>query len=92
MRAFATQELRCSKCNEKYRRTPLTGKCVKCGAKLLMTVTKGGITKYLPIASRLAKEYDLSRFTQEKIELWEEYIKSLTDNGKIKQRTLVSFF
>ncbi len=92
MRAFATQEMRCSKCNEKYRRPPLTGKCAKCGSKLLMTVTKGGITKYLPIASRLAKEYNLSRFTQEKIELWEEYIKSLTDNGKVKQRTLMSFF
>ncbi len=92
MRAFATQEMRCSKCNEKYRRPPLTGKCVKCGAKLLLTVTKGGITKYLPIASRLAKEYHLSRFTQEKIELWEEYIKSLTDNGRVKQRTLMSFF
>ena len=92
LRAFSTQEMRCGKCNEKYRRLPLNGKCAKCGGKLLMTVTKGGITKYLPIAIRLAKEYDLSRFTQQKMELLGEYVTSLTDNGRVKQRTLLSFF
>ena len=60
--------------------------------RLLMTVTKGGITKYLPLAIRLAKEYNLSHYTQQKMDLMEDYVKSLTDNGRVKQRTLLSFF
>jgi DNA polymerase II large subunit len=47
LRSFSQQNFRCLDCKLKYRRVPLSGKCNACGGKLLLTVAKGGITKYL---------------------------------------------
>ena len=38
IRTFAGQQFRCDECNTKYRRVPLSGRCQKCGGKLLLTV------------------------------------------------------
>ena len=47
-RGFFSQEMRCTKCNAKYRRIPLSGKCQKCGNdNLILTIHRGGIVKYM---------------------------------------------
>ncbi|HLD76435.1 MAG TPA: DNA polymerase II large subunit, partial [Candidatus Norongarragalinales archaeon] len=56
LRSFSKQIFRCVNCPTKYRRVPLIGKCRKCGGKLLLTISKGGIEKYLNISKRMADE------------------------------------
>lgn len=94
LRAFSTQTFRCIKCNEKFRRPPINGKCTRpgCPGKIVLTVTKGGITKYLPIALEMVKDFELGAYTQQRMELAREYIDSLTDNPRVKQKTLSDFF
>lgn len=94
LRKFSVQEFRCVKCNEKFRRPPLSngGKCPKCGNKVILTVNRGGIGKYVPKAIKLCKEYELDDYTKQRMELIEENLESLTNNPKIKQQKLSDFF
>lgn len=94
LRKFAIQQFRCVKCNEKYRRPPISngGKCPKCGNNVILTVNRGGIEKYIPRAFKLCKEFDLDNYTRQRMELIEEYVISLTNNPKIKQQKLSDFF
>jgi DNA polymerase II large subunit len=94
LRKFALQTFRCVKCNKKYTRPPLSnaGKCTKCGNKIILTVNRGGIEKYIPRAIRLCKTFNLDNYTIQRMELIEEYVESLTNNPKIKQQKLSNFF
>ncbi|MFW9895366.1 MAG: DNA polymerase II large subunit, partial [Candidatus Thorarchaeota archaeon] len=94
LRKFSVQEFRCVKCNAKYRRPPLSnaGKCPACGNKIILTVNRGGISKYIPRALRLCKEFNLDEYTIQRMELIEEYVESLTNNPRIKQHQLADFF
>ena len=92
MRSFSTQSFRCIKCGAKFRRVPLSGKCLECEGKVVLTVTKGMISKYLPKAMMLIERYDLGNYTKQRMNLLQQYILSLTDNPKVKQSKLSSFF
>jgi DNA polymerase II large subunit len=94
LRKFSVQEFRCVKCNEKFRRPPISnnGKCPKCGKKVILTVNSGGIEKYIPRAQKLCKDFDLDHYTIQRMELIEQYVESLTNNPKIKQQKLSDFF
>ncbi|MFX0188237.1 MAG: DNA polymerase II large subunit [Candidatus Hodarchaeota archaeon] len=94
LRKFGVQEFRCVKCNTKFRRPPISndGKCTFCGNRVILTVNRGGIEKYIPRALKLCKEYDLDKYISQRMELIEEYIESLTNNPKIKQQKLSDFF
>ncbi|NCC70980.1 hypothetical protein EOM09_05340 [bacterium] len=92
-RAFARQKLRCVKCNTKYRRIPLSGKCNVCGGKLIMTIHEGSIKKYLQIAKDLIKNYGLKPYLYQKLEIAEEDINSLfKDKDTENQKALSDFF
>ncbi|MFW9882189.1 MAG: hypothetical protein ACFFG0_54690, partial [Candidatus Thorarchaeota archaeon] len=68
------------------------GKCPKCGNKIILTVNRGGIEKYIPRAIKICKNYKLDEYIVQKMELIEEYVESLTNNPKIKQYKLGDFF
>ncbi|NJE46142.1 DNA-directed DNA polymerase II large subunit [Thermococcus sp. GR7] len=92
LRSFTRQEFRCVKCNTKYRRPPLTGKCPKCGGKIVLTVSKGAIEKYLPTAKMLVTRYNVLDYTRQRICMTEKDIKSLFENVfPERQRTLMGF-
>lgn len=76
LHSFSRQRFRCSSCNAKYRRVPLSGKCNKDGGKLLLTISKGGIEKYLITATDLANRYDLDPYTKQRIKLIKDEIAS----------------
>lgn len=91
LRSFTRQEFRCVKCNTKYRRPPLTGKCPKCGGKIVLTVSKGAIEKYLPTAKMLVTHYNVIDYTRQRICITEKDIKSLFQNVFPEtQRTLLA--
>lgn len=72
LRAFGEQKFRCVECNAKYRRIPLSGKCNKCGGKLLLTVNYGGIKKYLEISKQIAEKYGLGDYLKQRLGLIEK--------------------
>lgn len=90
-RAFSRQLFRCTKCNEKYRRIPLVGKCEKCGGNLILTIAQGSVKKYLEIAKRLVNQYQLSPYLGQRLELVEEEIASLFEKEKKEQKSLFNF-
>ena len=90
-RAFSKQKVRCTKCGAKYRRMPLTGKC-KCGGNLILSVSKGSVTKYLEISRDLVNRYPVSHYLEQRLEIQEFGINSLFESDKSKQSSLDVFF
>ena len=91
LRAFTTQKFRCKGCNKKFRRMPLLGKCTACKSDLILTVYRGGIEKYLPVAIQLVKKYGLSEYYAQRLYMIEEEILKLFEGKKPRQISLTSF-
>jgi DNA polymerase II large subunit len=89
-RAFSRQKVRCTKCNKKYRRIPLTGECT-CGGNLILSVSKGSVVKYLEISKDLANRYPINPYLMQRIEIIEFGINSLFESDKSKQSSLDVF-
>ena len=89
-RAFSKQKVRCTKCNSKYRRIPLNGKC-KCGGNLILSVSKGSVVKYLNISKDLVSRYPISSYLTQRLEIQEFGIDSLFESDKSKQSSLDIF-
>lgn len=90
VRAFSRQKVRCTKCNKKYRRIPLSGEC-KCGGNLILSVSKGSVVKYLDISKELSKKYPIDNYLIQRIEILEFGIDSLFESDKSKQSSLDVF-
>lgn len=91
LRSFSRQNFRCVDCNAKYRRTPLVGHCTKCNGKLILTIYKGGIEKYLKPSLELVERYRLPRYMKQRIELIEKDIKSIFTDEKSIQKGLADY-
>jgi DNA polymerase II large subunit len=91
IRTFAAQSFRCINCNAIHRRVPLRGVCAACGGKLVLTVPKGGVEKYLRVSMRLAEEYGVSEYTKQRLMLIERDIKSIFESDAAKQMSLADF-
>jgi DNA polymerase II large subunit len=91
LRKFSQQEFRCVKCNEKYRRPPLSGIC-KCGGRIIFTISHGSIIKYLEPALGLAYKYDVPPYVKQNLELIKRYIESIFGREKEKQAALEKWF
>ncbi|MBN1802760.1 MAG: DNA polymerase II large subunit [Candidatus Lokiarchaeota archaeon] len=94
LRKFSVQSFRCIKCNSKFRRPPISNgnKCPRCGNRIILTVNRGGIEKYIKRAIILCTQFNLDQYTLQRMELINEYVQSLTNNPKIKQQKLSDFF
>ena len=92
LRKFSMQGFRCVGCNEIHRRPPLSGKCAKCGGKLIFTIHEGGIKKYMEPALELGKKYNVSPYLQQTLELVKGYIDSIFGKEKEKQHTVDEWF
>jgi DNA polymerase II large subunit len=90
LRKFSRQSMRCKKCNKIYRRVPLSGKCMKCGSELLLTIYQGTIEKYLEIAKKIALDYGLPFYMVQRLGLVEKEIESVF-NSKSRQKGIGDF-
>ena len=90
LRAFGSQQMRCSKCNAKYRRIPLSGRCQKCDSPIVPTVHAAGIKKYLDVSLRIANEYHVSNYTRQRLELLQYDIDALFPADE-RQKSLSDF-
>ena len=91
LRAFSNQSVRCTKCNSKYRRTPLAGKCPRCGGAILPTVHEASVKKYLEISRRICEEYAISPYTRQRIEVLAKAIESTFGVEGEQQKALADF-
>ncbi|MBL7054273.1 DNA polymerase II large subunit [Candidatus Woesearchaeota archaeon] len=92
LRKFSIQQFRCVKCNEKYRRPPLIGNCIKCNGRIIFTISEGSIVKYLEPAISLAEKYDLPAYLKQTLELTKLRIESVFGKDKEKQEALGKWF
>jgi len=91
-RSFSRQVIRCSKCNAKFRRVPLIGKCSSCGEDtLILTIAQGSVRKYLNIAKELIAAHHLSDYLKQRIDLIEKEIESVFANEKKQQKNLFEY-
>ena len=92
LRKFSMQQFRCSTCNEKYRRPPLVGKCLKCNGKIIFTISEGSIVKYLEPAISLADKYNVPDYLKQNLELTKRNVESLFGRDPEKQEGLGKWF
>jgi len=90
LRKFTKQEFRCTTCNEKYRRPPLSGKC-KCGGKLVFTIAEGTIKKYLEPSLKLVQHEGIPEYMKQSMLLLKRRITSIFGEEKTKQIGLGAF-
>jgi len=92
LRKFSMQQFRCVKCNAKYRRPPMLGKCTECPAgKLIFTISEGSVVKYLGHSLRLAREYDFSPYLKQTIDMLQLNVEDIFGREKEKQAGLGDF-
>ncbi len=92
LRKFSSQMFRCVACNEKYRRPPLAGHCLKCKGKIIYTISHGSIIKYLEPSLDLVNEYVSSPYLKQTLELTKLRIESIFGKVKDKQEGLAKYF
>ena len=92
LRKFSMQQFRCVNCNEKYRRPPLKGCCLKCNGRLIFTISGGSIIKYLEPALSLADKYDIPHYLKQSLELTKQRIESVFGKESEKQEGLGRWF
>ena len=91
LRSFSAQKIRCTKCGGRYRRIPLSGKCV-CGNNLVLTVHEASVKKYLEVSKQVCEKYGLSDYVIQRIQILEMSMDSLFNNDKVKACKLSDFF
>jgi DNA polymerase II large subunit len=92
LRKFSQQSFRCVNCNEIYRRPPLSGICNKCGGKIIYTISQGSVVKYLQPSLDLMKEFKLSPYLNQSLELLTNRIETMFGKESEKQDHLSKWF
>lgn len=67
LRAYSGQSFRCTTCGANYRRIPLAGKCLECNNKLIQTMTRPSVQKYLKLASRMLDKYKIEPYLRGRV-------------------------
>ncbi|MFQ5801092.1 MAG: hypothetical protein ACE5HH_05175, partial [Candidatus Hydrothermarchaeales archaeon] len=91
LKAFSKQSIRCVACNAKFRRVPLGGTCRKCGGKLVLTVHKGSVEKYLELTKEMIEKYELEDYLKQRIAILEMSIDSVFEEEPEPQVSLAEF-
>ena len=90
LRAYASQSFRCTHCERSYRRVPLNQRCA-CGNKLIPTITRGSVEKYLKMAKRLVDKYDVSPYQRGRINALSDEIDLLFGKNQGDQSLLTDY-
>ena len=90
LRAYARQSFRCTACGRSYRRMPLLQHCI-CGNKLIQTITRASVEKYLKLAKRLVKKYKMSTYQKGRIQYLSDEIDLVFGKNKGDQLLLTDY-
>lgn len=89
LRAFTSQNMRCTKCSRTYRRIPLRGICPRCGGNLILSVHEKSVRKYLASAHDLVERYGLSTYLSQRVQLAEKELETLFKEDSNQSRLSV---
>jgi DNA polymerase II large subunit len=90
LRAYAKQSFRCTACGKSYRRMPLIQTCT-CSHKLIATITRGSVEKYLKLAKRLVDKYDVGEYQRGRIYALSDEIELVFGKSKGDQQLLTDY-
>ena len=90
LRAYAKQNFRCTSCGKSYRRLPLIQTCL-CGHKLIQTITRASVEKYLKLARRLVEKYDVGDYQRGRIRALADEIDLVFGKSKGDQALLTDY-
>ncbi len=90
LRSYARQNFRCTGCGKSFRRTPLIQTCV-CGHKLIPTITRGSVEKYLKLAKRLVEKYDVGEYQRGRIHALSDEIELVFGKSQGDQSLLTDY-
>ena len=90
LRAYARQSFRCTACGRSYRRMPLLQHCT-CGNKLIQTISRASVEKYLKLAKRLSKKYNVSKYQKGRIQNLSDEIDLVFGKSKGDQALLTDY-
>ena len=91
MRSYSSQTFRCTACGAKFRRMPLVGRCTECQNKLIQTVTRGAVEKYLGIATDMCQQYQINEYLRGRVESIAMELKLIFKEEKKMQSSLTEF-
>ncbi|HYB07750.1 MAG TPA: DNA polymerase II large subunit [Nitrososphaerales archaeon] len=74
---YATQAFKCKECGLTMRRPPLSWKCPSCGGEIRGTLTRASVEKYLHIAQRLARDYDVDPYLKSRLDMLQRELDQL---------------
>jgi DNA polymerase II large subunit len=74
---YATQAFKCKSCGLTMRRPPLSWKCPSCGSEIRGTLTRASVEKYLHIAQRLARDYDVDSYLKSRLDMLQRELDQL---------------
>lgn len=92
LRKFSSQQFRCVKCNSKYRRPPLIGRCTKCDNRIIFTISEGSVMKYVEPSLSLSEKYEVGDYLRQTLQLTKQHIESVFGKEKEKQEGLGRWF
>lgn len=84
MKKYATQSFKCRGCGRSFRRPTVSGHCDICGEELRETLTRASVEKYLSLARRLARDYDVDDYIKNRLDL---IVKELDQLFKEEERS-----
>jgi len=90
LRAYARQSFRCTACGKSYRRMPLIQTCT-CSHKLIATITRGSVEKYLKLAKRLVEKYNVGAYQRGRIHALSDEIELVFGKSKGDQQLLTDY-
>jgi DNA polymerase II large subunit len=74
---YATQSFKCKKCGLTMRRPPLSWTCPICANEVRGTLTRASVEKYLSIAQRLARDYDVDPYLRSRLDMLQRELEQL---------------
>ena len=74
---YATQSFKCKSCGLTMRRLPLSSKCPNCGGEIRGTLTRASVEKYLSIAQKLARDYDVDPYLKSRLDMLQRELDQL---------------
>jgi DNA polymerase II large subunit len=74
---YATQAFKCKGCGMTLRRPPLSQRCPNCGSEVRGTLTRASVEKYLYIAKRLARDYDVDPYLKNRLDMLQRELDQL---------------
>ncbi len=92
IRKFSMQQFRCVKCNDKFRRPPLSGICTRCGGRIIFTISEGSVIKYLEPSISLAEKYNVPAYLQQTLMLTKRRVEIMFGKDKERQEGLGKWF